>query len=466
MPIKTILWTDIVSASREDLNDNFEFLDTNKANTATVSGLLDLKVDKTTTVNWKALTTNIILNKTDVGLWNVDNTSDLNKPISTVTQNALNAKENVANKDASWWYAWLTLFKINFKNALNTFTSFFTNSNTASRTYTFPDKDWTVAMTSDITWNNSWTNTWDNAVNSLYSWLEASKQDTLTAWTNITIVWNTISSTWWWGWSGNAWAFAYEWQTATAGQTVFNLWFDYVLGNNLLVYLEWRKQIYISNYNETDTNTITFVTWLDVWNKVEFVYPNKWLNWKGTYNRATAYLVDDAVSYNGSSYICILVSTWNLPTNTTYFDLLASKWDTWNWAWDMLKSENLSWLANYATARSNLWLWSAATSATTDFATALTTDDNYVTDAEKVKLTNLSWTNTGDQTITPWSVTATASQTVVTTPTYVIWNNKLIVFLNGRLQEKTIHYTETSTTSITFVTWLDAWTLVTFRILS
>lgn len=37
---------------------------------------------------------NIDLTKSDVGLANVDNTSDLNKPISTATQTALNAKEN------------------------------------------------------------------------------------------------------------------------------------------------------------------------------------------------------------------------------------------------------------------------------------------------------------------------------------------------------------------------------------
>lgn len=55
-----------------------------------------------------------------------------------------------ASKDASGGYAGLTLFKINFKNALNTFTSFFTNANTAARTYTFPDKDGTVAMTNDF----------------------------------------------------------------------------------------------------------------------------------------------------------------------------------------------------------------------------------------------------------------------------------------------------------------------------
>jgi hypothetical protein len=45
--------------------------------------------------------------------------------------------------------------------------------------------------------------------------------------------------------------------------------------------------------------------------------------WKGTYSGATAYTVDDVVEYNGSSYICKLASTGNLPTNTTYFDVMS-----------------------------------------------------------------------------------------------------------------------------------------------
>ena len=39
----------------------------------------------------------VTLVKADVGLGNVDNTSDINKPISTATQNALNLKANAAN---------------------------------------------------------------------------------------------------------------------------------------------------------------------------------------------------------------------------------------------------------------------------------------------------------------------------------------------------------------------------------
>ena len=50
-------------------------------------------------------------------------------------------------------------------------------------------------------------------------------------------------------------------------------------------------------------------------------------NWKGTYAGGTAYVVDDVVSYLGSSYICKLASTGNLPTNGTYWDTMAEGGD-------------------------------------------------------------------------------------------------------------------------------------------
>ena len=50
--------------------------------------------------------------------------------------------------------------------------------------------------------------------------------------------------------------------------------------------------------------------------KIKFV-------WRGAYSGATAYETDDVVSYQGSSYICILNSTGNVPTNATYWNLLA-----------------------------------------------------------------------------------------------------------------------------------------------
>lgn len=49
-------------------------------------------VPNTLTINNYSLTGNLSLTKSDVGLGNVDNTTDLNKPISTLTQSALDLK--------------------------------------------------------------------------------------------------------------------------------------------------------------------------------------------------------------------------------------------------------------------------------------------------------------------------------------------------------------------------------------
>lgn len=49
----------------------------------------------TRTVNGKPLNADIVLNKTDIGLGNVDNTSDINKPISTAVQNALDNEQDI-----------------------------------------------------------------------------------------------------------------------------------------------------------------------------------------------------------------------------------------------------------------------------------------------------------------------------------------------------------------------------------
>ena len=46
-------------------------------------------------------------------------------------------------------------------------------------------------------------------------------------------------------------------------------------------------------------------------------------NWRGAYDNSTAYAVDDVVSSGGSSYICILASTGNAVTNTTYWNVMS-----------------------------------------------------------------------------------------------------------------------------------------------
>lgn len=61
-----------------------------------LAGFVDLSgyVPTSRKVNGKALSADITISKSDVGLGNVDNTSDSDKPISTATQTALDGKEN------------------------------------------------------------------------------------------------------------------------------------------------------------------------------------------------------------------------------------------------------------------------------------------------------------------------------------------------------------------------------------
>ena len=46
---------------------------------------------------------------------------------------------------------------------------------------------------------------------------------------------------------------------------------------------------------------------------------------RGAYAGGTAYVIDDIVTYSNETYICILASTGNLPTDTTYWTKLAAK---------------------------------------------------------------------------------------------------------------------------------------------
>ena len=61
-------------------------------------------------------------------------------------------------------------------------------------------------------------------------------------------------------------------QTATQGQFYFILNFSYDIGtNSLFVYVNGSKQIVNINYNETSTNSVTFVDGLNVGDVVEFI---------------------------------------------------------------------------------------------------------------------------------------------------------------------------------------------------
>ena len=67
---------------------------------------------------------------------------------------------------------------------------------------------------------------------------------------------------------------------------------------------------------------------------IEIITNYQWPAWqwiipKWTYSNITTYAEKESVYYEWSSYICIATTIWNLPTDTNYWEILVSKWDTW-----------------------------------------------------------------------------------------------------------------------------------------
>jgi hypothetical protein len=88
--------TNLVSdlAAKQPLNSN---LTTFGGLTLTNDNLLQVKAGAWTPRTPAQLKTDLVLVKGDVGLGSVDNTSDVNKPVSTATQTALNLKADLAS---------------------------------------------------------------------------------------------------------------------------------------------------------------------------------------------------------------------------------------------------------------------------------------------------------------------------------------------------------------------------------
>lgn len=90
------------------------------------------------------------ITKAMVGLGSVDNTADADKPVSTAQATAIATKQSTSEKDASNGYAGMTLFAHNMRNVANTITSFLTNTATAARTWTLPNRSGTLADDTDL----------------------------------------------------------------------------------------------------------------------------------------------------------------------------------------------------------------------------------------------------------------------------------------------------------------------------
>lgn len=78
--------------------------------------------------------------------------SNVNISGGTLSPDVTGGTELTVHKDAVSGYVGLSAtYQIQFKNAAGTFTSTFSNTNTAARDYTFPDSTGTIALTSDLT---------------------------------------------------------------------------------------------------------------------------------------------------------------------------------------------------------------------------------------------------------------------------------------------------------------------------
>lgn len=114
--------------------------------------------------------------KGNIGLDQVDNTADAQKPISVPQKAAIdalavvvNAKEDPTNKNSENGYVGIAAWKLVVRNLANTFTNFLSASTTASRSWLLPDKSGTIALTSDITGTNTGINTGDETGQTILS---------------------------------------------------------------------------------------------------------------------------------------------------------------------------------------------------------------------------------------------------------------------------------------------------------
>ena len=78
------------------------------------------------------------------------------------------------------------------------------------------------------------------------------------------------------------------------------------------------------------------------------------IEWQGAWSDVTAYMVNDAVSYGGGSWICVAAHANQTPADNAFWDPLAIKGIDGTGAGDLVSANNLSDVADPATARTNL----------------------------------------------------------------------------------------------------------------
>jgi hypothetical protein len=102
---------------RTDVNKNFVLA---QSNPGVLSNWLELLTPAPPVQSVNGFVGNVSLTKADLGLGNVDNTGDINKPVSTPTQNALDLKANLASPTFTGTVSGITKSMIGLANVDNT----------------------------------------------------------------------------------------------------------------------------------------------------------------------------------------------------------------------------------------------------------------------------------------------------------------------------------------------------------
>ncbi len=141
------------------------------------------------------------------------------------------------------------------------------------------------------------------------------------------------------------------------------------------------------------------------------------ITWRWAYNWATAYSINDAVSYTDwLSYICILASTGNIPTNTTYWAVILTPVNA---------STTIQWVAEEATLAEQ-WAQTAtwATGARLFMNPTNTAKTSaWAGDENKIPLLNASWK------LAQWFIDATAFNEAMfgNSSDWVQWDSNLTI---------------------------------------
>ncbi len=165
--------------------------------------VFDLLVAKTdspaqTAANWSIYQTELGYSPENVANKDTDGAltanSDTKYPSQKAVKTYSDTKQISSEKDASGGYVGKTLEKINFKNADGTFISFLANTNTAARTYTYQDRDGTIADNTDLALKKNKIFTKTTVADTTYTMLGTEEWVCFTSNSAVTLTWNTTEA--------------------------------------------------------------------------------------------------------------------------------------------------------------------------------------------------------------------------------------------------------------------------------